>query len=316
MIRHGLLICSFNLKKKYSKSSLIEYIPLWATYENNGKIYDGFPKAFKEFVANFTNFSNDEKMMKMFSIDSNSIKTFNRSEYMTISGLIESGSYGIESEITNTKSKRVVYKKTIEDADVKKFQFLFYIPKSNKEKAVKGIIIFESIGTFGVKTITTQKMKDFFSEKYDLTLETRSVSMTLMLEKLLKEQKLNKITLIKDKVSKDPVDNMFISVGKEETSYITPKLSDIGIKRLIEHIKGDRGDIIEINDEEYNDMVMTFKHMGHSKTVRLSSLDRFSIIEDVPEYIYSDTVVNRDKLIEYMENTAKDYAQKMVLAVE
>lgn len=38
------------------------------------------------------------------------------------------------------------------------------------------MLLFETIGIFGVKTMSVNNMKQFFSEKYDLTMETRSIS--------------------------------------------------------------------------------------------------------------------------------------------
>lgn len=318
MIKHGLLVCSFNLKHKYSKGEEKDLISLNDTYEYEGIRYKDFFELFEGFVDNYSEFHNDDKLMKMFAIKKDSIEKKCSDDYCVLSGIIESGSYGIESKITDVETKEVMYNRKKTDADNKDFQFFIYIPKGkNKDTVIKGIFMFEMIGAYGVKTITVENMRTFFGEKYGLTFETRSISIRIFVEKLLREQKLNKITMIRNSVSRDPADNMFISVGREEKSYIKPKLTDSWVNRLLNYIDGsDVNEVFETPDGEMEDICMTFSHMGRSKTVRLSSIDKFSMIEDIPQNVYSGNEVEREKLKQYMEETANRYAEKMVFVYE
>lgn len=313
MITHGLLICSFYLKKKYSRSEN-EILELNREYEYDGNKYSDVFSLFDQFTDNYKELADDEKMMKMFSIDSDSIRQESKDGYTIQSGIIHSGAYGTESDITNKMTKEIVYRRGKDDADIKQFDYMVFVPSDEEDKNItKGILLFETIGTFGVKTITTRNMKGFFSEKFGLTMETRSISVRIFMEKLLKDDKLNRVTLIKNSVSKDPSDNMFTNVGREEKTYIKPKLKDSWIKLLLEHLDGvNSEDIFEVNDEVYEDIKLTFSHAGRTKTVRLNDIDRFSMIEDVPNYIYNGNNIDRDKLRKYMEKTAKEYASKMI----
>lgn len=315
MINHGLLICSFYMKKKYSRTE-DQALELNQEYEYDGKKYKNVFSMIREFVNNYSELTDDEKMMKMFSVDDSSVKKIKKDGYTIETGTIHSGSYGTESEITNKQTKEVVYRRGKDDADIKQFNYLIFVPEDSEEdKVVKGIILFETIGTYGVKTITIRNMKGFFSEKYGLTMETRSISVRVFMEKLLKDDKLSRVTLIKNSVSKDSADNMFVNVGREEKTYIRPKLKDSWIAKLLEHLDGMAGeDIFEINDEIYEDIKLTFSHGGRTKTVRLNDIDRFSMVEDVPDYVYSGNSIDRKKLINYMEETAKAYASRMVFA--
>ena len=313
MITHGLLICSFYLKKKYSRSEN-EILQLNQEYEYDGTLYNNVFSLFNGFVQNYMELADDEKMMKMFAIDYNSVKYEEKDGYTIESGIIHSGAYGTESEITNKTTKEVVYRRGKDDADIKQFDYMIFVPSDEDDKKVtKGIILFETIGTYGVKTITTRNMKGFFSEKYGLTLETRSISVRIFMEKLLKDNKLNRVTLIKNSVSKDPADNMFANVGREELTYISPKLKDSWILQLLEHLDGTSDDdIFEVNNEVYEDIKLTFSHAGRTKTVRLNDVDRFSMIEDIPDYIYNGNNIDREKLVKHMEKTAQDYAGRMI----
>lgn len=313
MITHGLLICSFYLKKKYSRSEN-EILQMNQEYEYDGILYNNVFSLFNCFVRNYVELADDEKMMKMFAIDDNSVKYEERDGYAIESGIIHSGAYGTESEITNKTTKEVVYRRGKDDADIKQFDYMIFVPSDEDDRKVtKGILLFETIGTYGVKTITTRNMKGFFSERLGLTMETRSISVRIFMEKLLKDNKLNRVTLIKNSVSKDPADNMFANVGREELTYISPKLKDSWILQLLEHLDGTSDDdIFEVNNEVYEDIKLTFSHAGRTKTVRLNDVDRFSMIEDVPDYIYNGNNIDREKLVKHMEKTAQDYASRMI----
>lgn len=57
---------------------------------------------------------------------------------------------------------------------------------------------------------------------------------------------------------------------------------------------------------------MTFSHVGRTKTVRLNDVDRFSMIEDIPDYIYNGNNIDREKLVKHMEKTVQVYAGRMI----
>lgn len=313
MISHGLLICSFFMKKKYSRTE-DEILALNGLYEYDEVTYDNIFSLFSGFYDNYTELADDEKLMKMFSIDRGSIKRDVREDYVAESGIIHAGSYGTESDITNKTTKRVVYRRNQDDADIKQFHYMIYVPNDVEgNEIVKGMLLFETIGTFGVKTISVNNMKKFFSEKYGLTMETRSISVRIFIENLLKKDKLKKVTLIKNSVSRDPSDNMFLNIGREEKTYIKPTLKESWITKLLEHLDGRSSeDIFEINDEVYEDIQLSFLHAGRTKTVRLNNIDKFSMVEDVPDYVFIDDRNGGKKLIEYMEQTANNYASKMI----
>ena len=313
VINHGLLICSFFFRKKYSRTD-DEILMLNQEYEYDGHRYGNVFSLFEGFFNNYKELEDDEKLMKMFSVEQSSVKCIKRQGYTIVKGSIFSGSYGTESQITNKMTKKVVYRRGKEDADIKQFDFLIYVPEDyENNKVVKGIILFETIGAYGVKTITTNYMKRFFSEKYGLMMETRSISVRIFVEKLLKDNTLNRVTLVKNRISNDPADNMFINTGREEKTYIKPKLKQSWIDLLLEHLDGTNDDdIFEINDEIYEDIKLSFSHEGRIKTVRLKDIDRFSIVEDIPSSVYDLSTINRERLGQYMEESANAYASRMV----
>ena len=303
----------FFYEKKYSRKEN-DILALNGSYEYDEVIYDNIFSLFNGFYDNYAELADNEKLMKMFSVDRGSIEREIREDYIVESGIIHSGSYGTESAITNKNTKRVVYRRRQDDADIKQFHYMIYIPKDvDGNEIVKGMLLFETIGTFGVKTISVNSMKRFFSERYGLTMETRSISVRIFIENLLKKDKLKKVTLIRNSVSEDSADNMFLNTGREEKTYIKPKLRENWIAKLLGYLDGHNNeDIFEINDEVYEDICLSFLHDGRTKTVRLSNIDKFSMVEDIPEYVFSDDKNGGQKLIAYMEQTANNYASKMI----
>ncbi len=317
MIKHGLLLCSFQAKKKYSGDDK-DLIGLNSSYQFDENVYNDFSEMLMQFMEEFESFHDNEQLMKMFAISKDSVNITDKGTYNLISCIVLSGAYGIESEMTNKDTKEVVYSRKKEDADIKPFQLLVYIPKDAEgDTVVKGIFAFETIGNYGVKTITMENMRRYFSENLGITLQTRSISVQVFIEKLLREEKMSRITLIRNVISQDPADSILITAGREEKTYIKPKLKDDWIKKVIGYISGSVSDeqVLEIDDTSYGDIKFTFSHGGRTKTVSLRDIDRFSLVEDLPTSLYPNGNVDRDKMVKHIEEIVKDYAKKIVFTV-
>ncbi len=317
MIKHGLLLCSFQAKKKYSGEDA-DLIGLNVPYQFDDNVYNDFSEMLMQFMEEFEDFHDNEQLMKMFAISKDSVKIDDRGSYNLITCIVLSGAYGIESEMTNKDTKEVVYSRKKEDADIKPFQLVIYIPKDVGNNIVcKGIFAFETIGNYGVKTITVDNMKRYFSERLGITLQTRSISVQIFIEKLLREEKMSRITLIKNVISPDPTDSILIAAGREEKTYIKPRIKDDWIKKVIGYIAGSVSDeqVLEIDDESYGDIKFTFSHSGRTKTVSLKDIDKFSLVEDLPASLYPNGNVDRVKMLEYVEGIVKDYAEKIVFTM-
>lgn len=317
MINSGLMICSFYLKTRFLRERE-ELYPLNQNcrVENNDRSYNDIFDMVAGFCQKHSDFLDDEKNMKMFSINDNSVKIYEDELNRAISFTISSGAYGLESNITDRQSKKIKYRRTINDADIKDFNCLFYVPKDTDDKTItKGILIFQTIATYGVKTITIKQLRAFFAE-IGLTFETRSVSVRIFLEKLIGNGELHKMTLIKNRVSPDSADNIFITTGREERSFIKPKLKIPWVDKLLNFVehKSDT-DIFEINNETYEDIKVTFKLGNSYRTVGLIDIDKFSVVEDIPQQIFNNGRYNLEVLIGYMIETANTYKQRMIFTV-
>lgn len=316
MINSGMMVCSFYLKTRFARRSHISWLNDKFSIPESEDSYDNILEALTCFCRECSEFQDDEGKMKLFSIDNETVKSHEDEDYNALSFTINSGAYGVESSITNRETKKVRYRKTANDADVKNFKCVVLVPKDTDEVRVeKGIIVFQTIASYGVKTITVDKMREFFSQM-NLTLETRSVSVKAFIEKLVAHGDLYKLTLIRNKVSPDSSDNIFINTGKEIRSYIRPKLKQEWVNKflsLVDHRPAT--DVFEIDEEEYNDIKVTFRLRENYRTVALRYIDRYSVVEDIPKEIYNNGRFKDVVLTDYMIQTANDYKEKMVFNV-
>lgn len=75
-------------------------------------------------------------------------------------------------------------------------------------------------------------------------------------------------------------------------------------------------DLLEFDDTTYEDITLTFKLGKNYRTVRLTEIDRFSVVEDIPEQIVKKGKTDENCIVQYMLETATAYAQKMVFTSE
>lgn len=315
MATNGMLVCSFFLKKRFSRGE-DTLLPLNQPYsfDREDKVieFDDFFQMITAFCQQKQEVLDDEKLQKLFSIQQRSYLEHDDATFHCCSFIVNSGSYGVEGDITNRYTQEVTHKRTEDEAEVKRFRVVIYIPKDVGDTSVKkGILVFQSIATFGVKIITTSNLKDFFAE-YGLTFETRSVSVRAFIEKLIEQGNLSKITLINNHVSPNASDNMLISTGREETSYIRPMIKKEWLQRMLALFqRADETGIYEIPDGEgFDDISIQFKLGDRYRTVRLKNLEKLSIVEDIPDEVVRQG--DPDTITRYMIQTADAYKDKMV----
>ncbi len=317
MVNSGMMICSFYLKKLFSRGEKGMY-SLNSEYINSDRTtaYVDIFDMVQLFCRNNVSFTDDEKNKKMFSIRANPI-IYDEVTYRAMVFTIRSGAYGIESDMTNRKTKKVKYRRGSDDADIKDFKCVMFVPKDEEGiEITKGILIFQTIATYGVKSITTKKMGEFFVNM-GLKLETRSVSVRAFIDKLVKQGTLNKVTLIKNAISHNDADNMLINTGREEISYFKPQFQPGWFQELL--LLFDRAEhttVYEIEGKSYEDIKVEFKLGKRYRTVGLRYIDRFSVVEDIPDTIYKNGIFKEEILINYMIDTAVEYMKHMLFAIE
>jgi hypothetical protein len=79
-----------------------------------------------------------------------------------LAGSIETGEYGRESNIINVETKRTVYRRKKEDAEMWPFYFLIEIPEGTED----GLLILQRTATYGIRKVLHWVLNTAFTEQH------------------------------------------------------------------------------------------------------------------------------------------------------
>ena len=319
----SLTACSFNLKKANSRGTnfihnLNEKIDILEDEEIVQKITT--IDTFKIFFEAFSESINDDNKMRTFNIFFDERFQGETEEYYFLYAILKSGVYGSSSDITDVETKEIKYRKNPNEAEVRPFYLFVVIPKDTPTiKVQKGMLFFQNVGQFGVKTITTDYMKDFFSKAFNITLTCRSIAPSLFIEKVLKRENINKIIMIKNHKSTDSSDNLGRGYGLETRMLANLNLDGNfwdGIMSKISHFVNGRHNVFEFESKEYPILKVDVTIGGKKRTINLHNIDNLSIIENIPNEIKGvDGHPKMNELIKHLKNVADEYLKEMVLSI-
>lgn len=315
MVVKSMTVCSFKLKRKQSGNDFVclnEAMP-YSFNEDSGTFVD-FIEAIQIFSNQHTNHIDDTESQKLFKCSFDPINKKSEILFSSIIGEVNSGAYGYESEITD-QNGNVVHVKTPNEADVKKFMVLVYVPKREATEIKKGLLFFENIGQFGVKTITCKHLKEFFSER-GYTLETGNIATQDYLNKILTNGFINQISYIKNNISTDSIDNLITAAGKEIRTFCTPSITEYLKRSIISFSTNRQSSVCEISNIQYDDIKFNITLNGKSKTFSLSNIDKMSLVESLPDRINrlsADTDDYRISIENFFIESASDYIQNMII---
>ena len=220
MFNLSLTACSFHLRKtKSKKNTKIYNLNMPITLPRN----DGSMETFQDLSELFIQFFEKYKILVKDNARQQSFKCeYNRKNQLETSGFrmlyvkIYSGIYGSSSDIIDGSTQKIRYKKKSSDIDTRPFYLMVIFPKDNERVTVqKGLFIFQNVGQFGVKTITTELMQEFFSNEFKITLKCNTVSPDLFIKKIIRKDNVKKLVMIKNIKSNDNADNISLGYGSE-----------------------------------------------------------------------------------------------------
>ncbi|MCL2574131.1 MAG: hypothetical protein FWE34_06245 [Defluviitaleaceae bacterium] len=188
--------------------------------------------------------------------------------------------------------------------------------------AQKGLIFFQNVGAYGVKTITTESMKKFFRDNYNLSFMYRTISPELFLKKMITPQNIKELKVIKNIKSPDLSDNLKLGKGHEKEVRIYSRLSraEKHMDSLFEkfrYVAGGKNRLFEYDNSKFDNVsVKVDIGGGKTRTIKLHNLDNLGIIEVIPDSIrMSNGHPVAVELINYFVTATRDYLNVMVLTV-
>ena len=323
MLNLSLNACSFHLKKLYSRGATRIYnlnAPIDTIRESDNTVRTlNVTSMFEEFFIACSAIMNDDNTQKTFSCVYTDECRGETEDFVYMYAIIHSGAYGSASEIRDTVSHKIKYKKSATEADERQFYLFVVIPKdSDQVTAQKGMLFFQNVGAFGVKTITTDLMTSHFSKQYGITLRCNTIAASLFVKKILKKDNVKKLVMIKNHLSDDAADNGSVGYGTETRMISNIRFSDTIWEKIMGKIlwcSQGRHNLFEFEQKEY-DLKVIVSIGGKERVVDVHNIENLSIIEAIPDEIkMADGLPNKVKLLEHFKKIANEYLSEMVLHI-
>lgn len=320
--------CSFYLSKRNSKGNTAIY-PLNKkfSYKNEKKsiTFSNFLEVMCDFFYSYGEFQKDDYKKKIFACSlSKSTKYFieEKEKYTYVVGIIDSGEYGIVSEIRDIDTRKINHKRQVNEADIKQFYFMIAIAKDTSNTTVqKGLFIFQNIGQFGIKTITTTYLKEYLKNLFGITLHTGNIAPETYIEKLTENAYLDKLICVKNNVSIDSSDNLENGGAYGQETRIYSKLFNSkslwgNIKEFIKKFSKNRHVLFEFEDIKYDKAKIVVEQNGYKRTINLHNIENLSIIEPLDSDIQlADGSIDEFRLLTSLHDLASFYIDNLVAEI-
>jgi len=320
MVNLSLTACSFLLKQRNSRGKYLYFNEKVITEKLDEY---SLSEAFINFFREYSEAINDKEKKRTFHCEFEESYCGETEDYFYLYCIVKSGTYGSSSEIINNKDRKVVHKKTADQTDEKPFYLYIVIPKDSKDDTVKvqkGMLFFQNVGQYGVKTVTTDYIKDYFSENYNITFECRTIASKLFVERMLKPENVSQIIMTKNHKSSDSCDNFPNGYGSETKTIGQLNFKESvwsSVKSKMNNFAKGSFNLFEFNGEFYNQLKVRVKIGNNERTINMGHLENLSLIEAIPDDIKGpEGNPYKEKLLGHFEEVANDYLSEMVLQVD
>ena len=324
MFNLSLTACSFHLRKTNSRGNTKIFnlnMPLTLQKEDGTECYfQDLSEIFVQFFKTHESLVKDDNKQQSFRCEYNEDNILENDDFRMFYTRIYSGVYGSSSDIIDGNTQKVKYKKKSSDIDTRPFYLMVVFPKDSERVVVqKGLFIFQNVGQFGVKTITTTLMQEFFSNGFHITLKCNTISPDLFVKKIIRQDNIKKLVMVKNIKSSDNSDNARKGYGSEIREignlYFTEKMWSRMMDK-IRYVAGGRYNLFEFEQIEYDNLKVVVDIGGRTRKINLHNLENLSIIEAIPDEIkMADGHPNLTMLIEHFTKVATEYLEEMVLHI-
>lgn len=325
MLNLSLTACSFHFRRTNSKGNtkifnLNDKVTILDKEENEITFSD-LSELFVLFFEKYRTLIKDDEKQQSFRCEYGYEEKIETDDFKMFYVKIFSGIYGSASDIIDGKTEKIKYQKKSSDIDMRPFYLMIVFPKDNKNVVVqKGVFIFQNVGQFGVKTITTKLMQKFFSSEFNITLKCNTLAPQLFVRKVIRQENIKKFVMIKNIKSNDISDNIGIGYGSEVREIGNLNFSESVWNKMLEKVRfvaGGKYNLFEFENKQYDNLKVVVDIGGRTRKINLHNLENLSIIEGIPDEIrMEDGHPNLPLLIEYFKKVVTEYLHEMVLQIE
>lgn len=206
----GLYVSSFYFFQSGKNSC---YLGLNSPVQYNDTQYSQAIDFFEAFFAVRRTMETLESEKKLYYIETNPNWRGETEKFSYIAACIHSGNYGIESDIYDATSHEQVGSIEKNQAGMVPFFVFVAIPKkeTSTEPINKGLILFQSMGIYGAKSITCKMINEFAKDKMNATFHTCNVSPSEFLRAFFDLGTLKRLKLTRNRTSEDNSDQLSCS---------------------------------------------------------------------------------------------------------
>lgn len=277
-------------------------------------------------AMDINSYSDDRNSERVICFDKNETELFQNDAgqdiYSALFARIKTGEYGLQSEIVDSRTGLVSHNRTETEADVMPFGFSVCVPAGECDN---GIVILQTIGSYGVKLALNKKLNDIVkSIDDDLRFEMGVVVPRVVLNRFFEHGVLKAIRFIQYEIPADEAERLGLNNNTNEASKEVIIKKPTGFlrnkAREFEEWRNGRiayGDIVQIEDFEYDELKLDFKLGKTSKTISLNNIDKLQMTEDITDDVTLEGGhPTFETLKEVMNSTGKEYLIAKGLIVE
>lgn len=161
------------------------------------------------------------KIKTTASVDNNTSKVIKlkakRKKDRINCGILETGEFGYETEIFDTKANTVTYSKKSHEAELIPFYYLLYVPENRDE----GVVILQRFKQFGIRNILLEDFTKYFNGFYDdYNISINPLVVKNILDQYFSEGRIMKIRFINYKLPKNLEDIFSQGDHKHSPGYL------------------------------------------------------------------------------------------------
>jgi hypothetical protein len=137
-------------------------------------------------------------------------------ESRTIEGIVRTGEYGFEAQLTDADSGKVSYTRKVRDAEVLPFYFFAWLPPDADE----GIMLLQRFNLFGIRRFFFKRFVDHFRDAHEGFSVTINPLVDRKVVEKLRTGKLDSIRVVKYTLPQDVADSLRIPHEEVEVEYV------------------------------------------------------------------------------------------------
>lgn len=213
-----------------------------------------------------------------------------------ISGIIETGDYGTEENMVNVLTGEATHTKSVNEALLIPFYFLFYVPEDSKV----AFLLLERIGNLGIYSLLESKLRGYLAPRIIEDDENNFVLKInpLVLQRLINQHLVSigggakKITfeqVHKEDLKVSRMTNNEISneeVGNTEIVYTAKRNNFFNIRSLLNRIQRvDSSNVFSIEGVQYGDVKFEVIIEGQARQLSVKDIEKMGTFMDITDNV-------------------------------